>query len=243
MFLTYLELYCAIKRQDFHGAKDVCKRAEKNLNFSKALIFLVENELHDDMDDMLMENGARFNIHNENGGQMFLLAVRKQNVHLCKKLYRDGTTINTKDCPNPSESFKNAILKIFEDKLMEIFNSLINYFGNFKSWIDKENQTLLHDLIRTRNYKVCEKLIADGINVTTKDREGNFPLHVAAEVNGVDIIKLLINNKTVINARNNDQKTALRLAAENCSKEAYDTLKEYDDDNSVKYEEYLPYFS
>ena len=86
-------------------------------------------------------------------------------------------------------------------------------------------------------------MIADGINVTTKDREGNFPLHVAAEVNGVDIIKLLINNKTVINARNNDQKTALRLAAENCCKEAYDTLKEYDDDNSVKYEEYLPYFS
>ena len=239
---TYLELYCVIKKQDWQGAEDVCKRAEKNLNFSETLIFVVENELHK-MYDMLMENGARFNIHNESGGKMFLLAVSKQNVDLCKKLYRDGTTKNTKDCPNPSESFKKAILKIFKNELMEIFNSLANYFGNFKSWVDKENQTLLHDLIRTRNYKLCEKLITDGINITTKDLEGNSAFHVAAEVNGVDIIKLLINNKADIKARNNDQKTALRLAAENSCREAYDTLRLHDHDNSVKYEEYLPYFS
>ena len=224
------------------GAKDVCLRAEKNLNFSEALTFVVENELHE-MYDMLMENGARFNIHNENGGKMFLLAVSKQNIDLCKKLYRDGATINTKDCPNPSGSFKKAILRIFEGELMEIFNSLANDFGNFKSWVDKENQTLLHDLIRSRNDKLCAKLITDGINIAIKDREGNFPLHVAAEVNGVNIIELLINNKADIKARNNDQKTALRLAAENSCKEAYDTLQLYDNDNSVKYEEYLPYFS
>ena len=223
-------------------AEDVCIRAKKNLNFSKALIFVVENELHA-MYDMLINNGAHFNIHNENGGKMFFLAVSKQNVDLCEKLFRDGMTTNTKDCPNPSVSFKKAILRIFKNELMEIFNSLANYFGNFKSWIDKENQMLLHDLIRSRNYKLCEKLITQGINITTKDSEGNFPLHVAAEVNDVDIIKLLIENKVDIKAQNNDQKTALRLAAENSCKEAYDILQLHDDDKSVDYEEHLPYFS
>ena len=223
------------------GAEGVCIRAKKNLNFSKALIFVVENELHE-MYDMLIKNGARFNIHNENGGKMLFLAVNKQNVDLCKKLVRDGTKKYTKGCPNPSVSFKKATLKIFKNELMDIFYSLENYFGNVKSWID-EHQTLLRDLIRSRNYKLCEKLITDGINITTKDREGNFPLHVAAEVNYVDIIKLLIENKADIKARNNDQKTALRLAAENSCKEAYDILQLYDDDKSVNYEEYLPYFS
>ena len=241
-FFTYLALYSAIERQDLQGAENVCIRANKNINFSNALIFVVENELHE-MYDMLIKNGARFNIHNENGGKMFLLAVSKQNVDMCKKLYRDGTTKNTKDCLYPSISFKMAILKIFKNELMEIFNSLANYFVNLKSWIGKENQTLLHDLIRSRNYKLCEKLITDGFNITTKDREGNFPLHIAAEVNDVDIINLLIKNKVDIKARNNDQKTALRLTAENSCKEAYDILQLHDDDKSVTYEEHLPYFS
>ena len=224
------------------GVEDLCERANQNLNFSESLIFVVKNELHV-MYDMLIKYGARFNIFNENGGKMFYLAVRKQNVDLCKKLFRDGMTKNTKDCPNPSVSFKKAILKIFRNELMEIFNSLANYFGNFKFWIDKEIQMLLHDLIRSRNYKLCEKLITDGIDITTKDSEGNFPLHVAAEVNDVDIIKLLIENKVDIKAQNKDKKTALRLAVENSCKEAYDILQLHDDDKSVYYEEYLPYFS
>ena len=203
---------------------------------------MVKNELHW-MYDILIKHGARFNIFNENGGKMFSLAVRKQNVDLCKKLFRDGMTKNTKDCPNPSASFKEAILEIFRNELMEIFNSLVNYFGNFKFWIYKENQMLLHDLIRNRNYKLCKKLITDGIDIITKDSEGNFPLHVAAEVNDADIIKLLIENKVDIKVQNNDKKTALRLAAENRCKEAYDILQLHDDDKSVNYEEYLPYIS
>ena len=231
-----------IKRQDLQGAEDVCIRANKNLNFSNALIFVVENELHE-MYDMLIKNGARFNIHNENGGKMFFLAVSKQNAQLCKKLFEDGMTNNTKDSPDPSVWFKIAILKIFEDELMEIFDLLVKYFCNLKPLIDKENKTLLHDIIRRRNYKLCKKLITEGINTTSKDSEGNFPLHVAAEVNDVDIVKLLIKSKADIKARNNDQKTAVRLAAENSSKEAYDIVQRHDDDKSVNYEEHLPYFS
>lgn len=66
---------------------------------------------------------------------------------------------------------------------------------------------------------------------------------MAAEVNDVDIIKLLIENKADIKSRNNVPKTALRIAAENSCKEAYDILQLHDDDKSVNYEEHLPYFS
>ena len=220
-----------IQKQDLKGAEDVCIRVNKNLNFSKALIFVVENELHD-MYDMMMQNGARFNIQNENGGKMFFEAVSKQNVQLCEKLFKDGIKSNTKDSPNPSLWFKIAILKIFEDELMEIFDLLPNYFGNLISFIDKENKTLLHDIIRRRNYKLCEKLITEGMSITNIDEEGNFPLHVAAEVNDAEIINLLIKKNADINAKNDDHQTALHLAAQSRSREAFCTLQQYDDGNS-----------
>ena len=238
-FFTYVELNSVIEKQDLKKAKDVCIRANKNLNFSRALISVVKYELND-MYDMLMKYGARFSIHKETGGEMLLVAVSKQNVQLCIKLFRDGMTKNTKDCPNPSEYFKMAIRKIIEDEL------LVNYVGNLKSLIDKENITLPHNIIYRRNYALCERLITEGIDISTKDSEGNFPLHVAAEVNDVDIINLLIENNVDVNARNNAQQTALHLAAQNGCKEAFDVLcKLYDDDNSANrlYVEHLPWYS
>ena len=73
---------------------------------------------------------------------------------------------------------------------MEIFDLLANYCGNFKSLIDKGNMTLLHDINCRRNYKFWEKLITEDISITNTDKQGNFPLHVAAEVNDVDLINL-----------------------------------------------------
>ena len=74
----------------------------------------MENEL-DHYYDMLIEYGARFSIHNNHGGEMLLSAITKQNIALCEKLLRDGMTKNTKDCPNPSSSFKTAIDTLIED--------------------------------------------------------------------------------------------------------------------------------
>ena len=238
-FFAHVELNSAIKKQDLKKAKDVCVRANKNINFSWALIFVVENELSD-MYDMLMKYGARFNIHNKTGGEMLFVAVSKQNVRLCIKLFRDGMTENTKNCPNPSMYFKMAIRKIIEDEL------LVNYVGNVNSLIGNKNKTLIHDIINRRNYALCEKFITEGIDISTKDSEGNSPLHVAAEVNDVDIINLLIENKVDVNARNNTQQTALHLAAQNGCKEAFDTLRKLcdDDDCAVRlYVENLPWYS
>ena len=244
-FFTFLELNDAVKRQNMTEVANVCIMAKGNLSFLTALNFVVENELNE-MYDILMKYEARFNIQNEHGGEMLLAAVRKVSVQLCGKLFRDGITKNTRDCPNPSVCFKMAIIAIFQDKLTEIYDLLIKYFGNLKSLIDKVDKLLLHDMIYRRNYVLCEKLIKDGIDITTKDREGNSPLHIAAEVDDACIIDLLIKNKADIKAKNNARQTALRLAAENGCRDAFCTLRLHDHDDSSAdriYVENLPWYS
>ena len=225
-------------------AENVCIMAKGNISFSRALAFVVENELND-MYDILIKYGARFNVQKEHGAEMLLVAVRKGNLQLCGKLFRDGVTKNTKVYPKPSISFKEAILAIFKDELIEFFDLLPKYFDNLNSLIDKVDKMLLHDMIYRQNYVLCEKLVTNGINITTKDREGNSPLHVAAEVNDARIIALLIKNKVDVKAKNNTKQTALHLAAENGCKDAVDALIPHDDDDSANrlYVEHLPWYS
>ena len=165
---TSLELYDAIIERDLRAAENVCRKANGNLNFLKALAYAVQNDSNE-MYDMLMKYGGHFKICN----------------------------------------------------------------------------TVIHDAIYNQNYVLCEKLIRDGIDINTKNTDGNFPLHIAAEIDNALIVELLIKNKANVSVKNNDKQTALRVAAQNGCKDALHIFKKYDNDESADriYVENLPYFS
>ena len=186
----------------------------------------MENEL-DHYYEMLIEYGARFSIHNNQGGEMLLSAITKQNIALCEKLLRDGLTKNTKDCPNPSSSFKNAIDKIIEDELLEIYNLLEKYFGNVGLLMKVVRKTVIHDVIYKRNYKMFRNLIRDGADINIRDSSGSFPIHAAAQIGDDSILSHLLRNKASINETNHAHQTALHLAAKNGHKDVFDTLQQH----------------
>ena len=176
---------------------------------------------------MLIKYGARFNIYNNQGGEMILNAVTKQNISLCEKLLRNGMTSNTKECQNPSASFRKAIDVIIQNDSLEIYNLLKKYFDNMCILINVFKETVIHDAICNRSYKMLENLVKDGININTSDELGNFPIHVAARIGDDIILNHLLKNNASVNAKNQNHQTALHLAAQNGHKDVFDTLQEH----------------
>ena len=136
-------------------------------------------------------------------------------------------TKNTKDCPNPSSSFKKAIDKIIADNLLEIYNLLKKYFGNIGFLMKTVQETVIHDVIYKRNYDMFSNLIRDGVDINIIDSSGNFPIHAAAQIGDDSILSHLLRNNASINATNHDNQTALHLAAKNGHKDAFDTLQQH----------------
>lgn len=179
---------------------------------------------------MLLKHGARFSIHNNEGGKMLLIAVSNQNFGPCEKLLRDGMTKNTKESSNPSSSFRKAIDRIIQNELMEIYDLLPKYFGNLKLLMKVVNKTVIHDVIfkqNKQNQTLCEKLVRDGVDINTRDNLGNFPIHIAALTGNKSILNLLLRNNASVNALNHTRQTVLHLAAKNGHKDIFDTLQQH----------------
>ena len=186
----------------------------------------MENNL-DPFYDMLIKYGARFNIYNNQGGEVMLTAVTKQNISLCEKLLKNGMTRNTKEYQNPSASFIKAIDLIIQNDSVEIYDLLKKYFDNMRILIKLFKETVIHDAIYNRSYKMLENLVRDGININTSDNLGNFPIHAAAQIGDDRVLSYLLRKNASVNAKNQDHQTALHLAAQNGHKDVFDTLQEH----------------
>lgn len=75
------------------------------------------------------------------------------------------------------------------------------------------NIEFLNAVIRS-DYNKVKELIGIGVDIDTKDDNGNTPLMIAIDNEDIDMTILLINNNTNLNTQNNDKKTALGLAKE-----------------------------
>ena len=141
---------------------------------------------------------------------------------------------------NGNLSFSKGLTCAVQNDSNEMYDMLMKYGGKFKIC-----NTLIHDVIYNQNYVLCEKLIRDGIDINAKNTEGNFPLHIAAEIDNALIVELLIKHKANVNAENNAKQTALHVAVQNGCKDALHIHKKYDNDQSadIIYVENLSYFS
>ena len=75
---------------------------------------------------------------------------------------------------------------------------------------------------------MLKKLVKDGINIMTKDRLGNFTIHIAAQIGDNIISNILLRSNTSINATNYTWQTLLHLVAQNWQKDIFYTLKQHD---------------
>ena len=142
-------------------------------------------------------------------------------------LLMNGLTRNTKECQNPSATFRKAIDVIIQNDSVEIYYLLKKYFGNMGILIKLFKETVIHDTICNRSSKMFENLVRDGISINTSDNLGNFLINIAARIGDDSILNHLLRNNASVNAKNQDGQTALHLAAQNGHKDVFDTLQEH----------------
>ena len=64
----------------------------------------------------------------------------------------------------------------------------------------KSNQTALHFTASKNNLETARKLLSHGATARVKDKRGQLPLHRAAAVGSVPMVKLMLENKSPMNA-------------------------------------------
>ena len=74
---------------------------------------------------------------------------------------------------------------------------------------DNNGQSALHFAVSKANLDATRALLAAGASARTKDRRAQLPLHRAAAVGAVPLMRLLVQHKSPLNAQDIDGMTAL----------------------------------
>ncbi len=75
--------------------------------------------------------------------------------------------------------------------------------------------TLLHTAVLINNISIVDTLLRLCPKLDMGDIDGNFPIHLADEAGCIGIVNHLLDNKHIINAKNQRGFTSLHLAAQN----------------------------
>lgn len=170
---------------------------------------------------MLIGKEADINVKDNNGFTPIAIACLNLNLSAIEKLMGADFKIKDKYGLTP---FMYMIIKSISNQeiysnenFIDIINTLIN---KEKVDINEENKTKIkalfkNDVTQQNNTEILnffKNYITAEIN--KKDKNNNTALMHAVNNNNLWLVKLLIENKSDINAKNNDGNTALILAAE-----------------------------
>ncbi|RWS23761.1 hypothetical protein B4U80_02997 [Leptotrombidium deliense] len=91
--------------------------------------------------------------------------------------------------------------------------------------MESKNALLLY-VSKIGELSVVKRLIDEGVDINTKDKDGNSAIHLATEANHVEVLKFLLQNDADINVVNDDGNSALHVAILSLSLECVELLLE-----------------
>ena len=158
----------------------------------------------------------------EEGDALLQYAAQLGYVPIIQLLCRWGVDVNKRSCLTKSTPLLNVVSRnhLREELTKKTVKVLIDYGA--KDSVNAENNvgdTALFMAIRRGQSEVFRLLLNEGANRTTLDEAGNTILHAAAEVNATEICREImreidINQRKIeVSAKNDDEQTAIHLAA------------------------------
>ncbi|WP_298424619.1 ankyrin repeat domain-containing protein [uncultured Kordia sp.] len=188
----------------------------------------------------LIQKGANINLHETTGlqGTALMYASSIGNIEICKLLLENGAKINAIDKNNDHAlnwaafSGKIPVMKLLIEKKADLFlkskhgtavdvafrlwhhDSVSNVFKSTKiaRLTTKKEQKLITAILEN-DINSTKKLLKKGISANTKDPLETPILQLAAQQGNYELVKLLIEHKTNLNAMNRVGQTPLAWAA------------------------------
>ena len=187
----------------------------KNKDGETALM-LASSEGHLEIVKLLIEKGADVNVKNEDGKTALTLASRYGHLEVVKYLVENGADVNSKE--NDGDT---ALYYAKTEEIKEVLRKAEEKSAN--SGKDTLNSKQLVNAVLDGNFEKVQLLLKKGVDINSKDEDGDTALMIASSEGHLEIVKLLLLRKGAdVNIKNNDGKTALDLAK---TKEIKDLLR------------------
>ncbi|MCP4130102.1 MAG: hypothetical protein GY754_03695 [bacterium] len=173
----------------------------------------------------LIRKGARIDIKDGSGATPFLRAVKEGNLPMVQYLLEIVPEKNV--ITFISAAVETAVKK----RKPEILRYLLQKSGsNYKQIIEK----MFLQASSKRYFLFVQELLKKGVSVNTRDKNGNTPLHSAAEDSDLEAIQFFVENGAGVNLRNNSGNTPLLISSRKRHMAAIIYLTEKGTDVAIK---------
>ena len=157
---------------------------------------------------LLCRYGADINILNEKGESLYFRAVLKGKIEIIDLLLDTGK-INYELITNEGENILFYALKVYNNKL---FISMANKYPNLLKQIDCNGLNLMMVAIKNDSFEIFNYLYQKDFNIYHCDFLNNNILFYAARYARVEILKLLLDKKPIVEGKNKDGQKIMDLA-------------------------------
>ncbi|KAK6105831.1 Ankyrin repeats (3 copies) family protein [Brugia pahangi] len=177
---------------------------------------------HFNVAQILLDHHARVDVFDENGRTALHLAAANGHLKLTQLLLTSKAFVNSK-----SKTGEAPLHLAAQNGHVKVVSVLVEHHGALLEAITLDNQTALHFAARYGQLAVAQTLLALGANPNARDDKGQTPLHLAAENDYPDVVKLFLkmrqNNRAVLTAIDLNGFTCAHIAA---VKGSYAVVKE-----------------
>ncbi|KAI3387547.1 hypothetical protein SNEBB_006262 [Seison nebaliae] len=145
------------------------------------------SESHTKFVHILLQYNARIDVFDELGQSALHLATTAGNIDICRELLMKNAFVNSK-----TKSGLSPLHIAAKKGRQSIVRMLVEEFDAAIETVTLCKKTVLHIAAQYGRFDTCKYLLSTNVNLLTIDSNGATPLHLAAEQDHAEIIKLFL---------------------------------------------------